>query len=230
MKETWVWYLGWEDPLEEGMATHPSILAWRIPWTEEPGGLQSMGLQRVRHNWSDLARGNLIYSGKLLRSGLEFKIWRVREMPSWQFWGGEQTNHFLNCYRGEWLLGPQSMTARNYILPTTRMCLKENLKVAQQCDCTYCHWTVLVNMVKRVLCYVIFTTIKKYYLIKTTISFWKTKKRKLQVSHEFPAWLTLFSHAGLCPENPVESCLECWLWNCKMMNGGCFATLNLQCF
>ena len=41
--------LGWEDPLEEEMATHPSILAWRIPWTEEPGGLQSTGL-RVRHN------------------------------------------------------------------------------------------------------------------------------------------------------------------------------------
>ena len=42
---------GWEDPLEKGMATHPSILAWRIPWTEEPGGLQSMGLQRVGHDW-----------------------------------------------------------------------------------------------------------------------------------------------------------------------------------
>ena len=43
-------YLGGEDPLEEGMATHSSILAWRIPWTEEPGGLQSMRLQRVRHD------------------------------------------------------------------------------------------------------------------------------------------------------------------------------------
>ena len=42
--------LGWEDPLEKGMATHSSILAWRIPWTEEPGGLQSMGSQRVGHN------------------------------------------------------------------------------------------------------------------------------------------------------------------------------------
>ena len=42
--------LGWEDPLEKGMATHSSILAWRIPWTEEPGGLQSMGLQRFGHN------------------------------------------------------------------------------------------------------------------------------------------------------------------------------------
>ena len=41
--------LGQEDALEEGMATHSSILAWRIPWTEEPGGLQSIGLQRVRH-------------------------------------------------------------------------------------------------------------------------------------------------------------------------------------
>ena len=46
-KETWVQSLDWEDPLEEGMATHLSILAWRIPWTEEPGGLQSMMLQRV---------------------------------------------------------------------------------------------------------------------------------------------------------------------------------------
>ena len=42
--------LGWEDPLEEGMATHSCILAWRIPWTGEPGGLQSTGLQRVRHD------------------------------------------------------------------------------------------------------------------------------------------------------------------------------------
>ena len=49
MQETQVCSLGWEDPLEKGMATHSSILAWRIPWTEEPGGLQSMGLQRVRH-------------------------------------------------------------------------------------------------------------------------------------------------------------------------------------
>ena len=49
MQETWVQSLGWEDPLEEDMATHSSTLVWRIPWTEEPGRLQSMGLQRVRH-------------------------------------------------------------------------------------------------------------------------------------------------------------------------------------
>ena len=50
MQGTWVQSLGQEDPLEKGMAAHSSILAWRIPWTEEPGGLQSMGLQRVGHN------------------------------------------------------------------------------------------------------------------------------------------------------------------------------------
>ena len=50
VEETWVQSLDQEDPLEKGMATHSSILAWRIPWTEEPGGLQSMGLQRVRHD------------------------------------------------------------------------------------------------------------------------------------------------------------------------------------
>ena len=51
-QETWVWSLGWEDPLEEGMAPHSSILARKIPWTEEPGGLQSMGSLRVGHNWA----------------------------------------------------------------------------------------------------------------------------------------------------------------------------------
>ena len=51
MLETRVWSLDPEDPLEKEMATHSSTLAWRIPWVEEPGGLQSMGLQRVGHNW-----------------------------------------------------------------------------------------------------------------------------------------------------------------------------------
>ena len=50
MKETRVGSLNWEDPLEKRRATHFSILAWRIPWTKEPGGLQSMGSQRVRHD------------------------------------------------------------------------------------------------------------------------------------------------------------------------------------
>ena len=50
MQETWVWYLSQEDPLEKEMETHSSIPAWEIPWTEEPGGLQSMGSQRMEHD------------------------------------------------------------------------------------------------------------------------------------------------------------------------------------
>ena len=51
-QDTQVPSLSWEDPLEKEMATYSSILAWRIPWTEEPGGLQSMGSQRIRHDWA----------------------------------------------------------------------------------------------------------------------------------------------------------------------------------
>ena len=54
MRETWVRSLGWEDPLEKEMETHSSTLAWRIPWTEEPGGLQSTGSQRVGLDWGTL--------------------------------------------------------------------------------------------------------------------------------------------------------------------------------
>ena len=52
VQETWVQSLSWEDPLEKEMATHSSILAWKISWTEEPGGPQSMGSQRVGHDWA----------------------------------------------------------------------------------------------------------------------------------------------------------------------------------
>ena len=52
MQEMWAWFLGQEDLLEEGMATHYSLLTWRIPWTEETGELQSIELQRVRHDWA----------------------------------------------------------------------------------------------------------------------------------------------------------------------------------
>ena len=50
MQETWVQTLGWEDSLEKGMATYSRVLAWRIPWIEKPGGLQSLGSQRVGHD------------------------------------------------------------------------------------------------------------------------------------------------------------------------------------
>ena len=75
-KETSVWSLGGEDPLEEGMERHSSILAWKIPWTEDPGGLQTIGLQRVRHNWSDLACIYCIYPRSLSYAYLDPKTSR----------------------------------------------------------------------------------------------------------------------------------------------------------
>ena len=61
-QETQIWYLGWEDSLEEEMATHSSIPAWKIAWIEEPGGLQSMGSQRVRHYWAHTHTHTRIHS------------------------------------------------------------------------------------------------------------------------------------------------------------------------
>ena len=61
MRESQVRSLGWEVPLEKEMATHSSILAWGIPWMEEPGGLQSMGSQRVRHNWASSLHFTSLY-------------------------------------------------------------------------------------------------------------------------------------------------------------------------
>ena len=70
-------FLGQEDHLEEGMATHSSILAWRIPWTEEPGGLQSMGSQRVRYDYvtnTYLLTPSLSYNIQLLQQKKEREI------------------------------------------------------------------------------------------------------------------------------------------------------------
>ena len=69
-RETWVQSLGQEDLLEKEMATHSSILAWKIPWTEEPGRLQSVGLQRVRHDWATslLPRAHICQSGLWLNT------------------------------------------------------------------------------------------------------------------------------------------------------------------
>ena len=71
MQETEVQALDQDDLLKEGMVTHSSILAWRIPWTEEPGGLQSKGLQRAGHDWSDLAHMQF--------SSLGLKIFDLRD-------------------------------------------------------------------------------------------------------------------------------------------------------
>ena len=90
---TWVRSLDWEDPLEEGRATHSSIFAWRIPRTEEPGGLQSMGSQRVRHDWSDWAQhGTQVWASGRLR----FEFWlHTDSFSSFRKWGNIS---FFNSY------------------------------------------------------------------------------------------------------------------------------------
>ena len=84
-QEMWVWSLGWEDPLVEGMATHSSILLVKIPWTEESGELQSMGLQRVRHDW---ARTHMHYHSSCLL--LLLLHWETDSLPlhhqRWWLW------------------------------------------------------------------------------------------------------------------------------------------------
>ena len=69
---TWIWFLVQEGCLEKGMATHSNILAWRIPWTEEPGGLQSIGLQSVGHDWSNLAHSTCLSWAYVILTELSF--------------------------------------------------------------------------------------------------------------------------------------------------------------
>ena len=84
IQETWVWSLGWEDPLEEGMATYSSTLAWRIPWTEEPGGLQSIGSQRVRPNWVHTRPDRDTESSDAVQDA-NIKIWLLLTLPIWSW-------------------------------------------------------------------------------------------------------------------------------------------------
>ena len=71
IRETQVRSLGWEDPLEKEIASHSSILPWRIPWTEEPGGLQSIGLQKVGHDWATMQQQQFIILTVLEIRGLK---------------------------------------------------------------------------------------------------------------------------------------------------------------
>ena len=92
MPETRVQSLGWEDPLEEGMAIHFSIPAWKIPWTEEPGSMQSTGSHRIGHDYSKLAHTHYstnlllgIYSTEILAHGSKVKCTKIHTAT---FWGG----------------------------------------------------------------------------------------------------------------------------------------------
>ena len=114
MQETGVRSLSWEDPLEKGMATHSSILAWRIPWTETPGRLQSMGLHRVRHNWATNTH----------------KIWNHPKCPSTDEWIKKMwyTHTHTYIYTHTYRRMPLNHT-KNEILPfaTTQMDLESTM-------------------------------------------------------------------------------------------------------
>ena len=128
VQESWVRSPGQEDPLEKGMATHSILHAWRTPWTEEPGGLQSMGLQRVRHDWATdrIKKAYCMYQA-LLDSG--YLQWRVKGTGHWYYILKEfkslqeQVPIFEVCglgigflrYEKQWIasqLGPETMPSQ----------------------------------------------------------------------------------------------------------------------
>ena len=102
MRETWGQSLGWEDPLEERMATASSILAWRIPWTEEPGGLQSMGSHRVGHDPTTKHRTKAFSKGINSSFINKLKLW---------IWWSSQIKHKVYAKDNKWKVG-QKVTPR----------------------------------------------------------------------------------------------------------------------
>ena len=86
---------GWEDPLEKGMATHSSILAWKIPWTEQPGELQPMGPQRVRHNW---VTNTFTFTHIFARLSINQSSLRILFLGIMVYWVllGEHSTFYLN--------------------------------------------------------------------------------------------------------------------------------------
>ena len=115
MQETqqiWVWSLGWGGPLEEGMAIHSSILAWRIPWTEKPGRLWPMGSQRVEHDWSDLVTRQqfLVVNPSIMACSHRFffvlKTFRIYSLSNFQIYNTvlklEEVIEFQLSYTKSW--------------------------------------------------------------------------------------------------------------------------------
>ena len=98
LQETWVQSLGEEEPLEEGMATHSSILAWRIPRSEETGELQSTGLQRVGHDWSHLACTHAHHNKCYRLNGLTDRHWFLTVLKAGKY-EDQGVNWFSSCWK-----------------------------------------------------------------------------------------------------------------------------------
>ena len=137
VQETWVRSLGWEDPLQKEMATHSSILAWKMPWTEEPGRLQFIASHRVKHYWYDLACihtwGQNVYTGlgwlKVLRSvgWVKFICIKIPE-ASWErvYSSGSESLVQTQClknWKGKAILKQPHVYPSNYFPVPVSSCL-----------------------------------------------------------------------------------------------------------
>ena len=99
--ETWVQYLGQEDPVEKGVATHSSILTWRVPWTEEPGGLQNMGSQRVTTEWLTLCIFKLAGNKLIVHKSTQTSPFPIRAAGLWKRNSGTEDSRHHSL--GVWL-------------------------------------------------------------------------------------------------------------------------------
>ena len=117
MQETRVWALGWEDPPEKEMATHSSTIAWKIPWTEEPGRLQSMGLQRVRHDWVT----SLSLSGRYYKcqNNHQIKTHMTQKLELSEMKSKRIMITMLKTSKGTFFLHPSDVYVRGFLLYPT---------------------------------------------------------------------------------------------------------------
>ena len=123
-QEMWVQFLGQEDPLEKEMATHSSILAWKIPRTGEPGRLQSMGLQRVKHDWARMhatqkLRGSQDEQGWLAPASFSITALAWKLAFTWGRWTWEEEEPLLRAQPG--LRGHMKMQAESIFLYPTQL-------------------------------------------------------------------------------------------------------------
>ena len=124
--ETRVQSLDQEDPLEKGMATHSSILAWRIPWTEEPIGPQSMGLKRVRHNWATNTFTYMLSTRHKSDSKTQTTSKNMgRDIPSKQ-WTKESWSGYTNSLKSDFTIKIITTDKKNFLLETKNDILRDH--------------------------------------------------------------------------------------------------------
>ena len=144
VQETQVRFVGQEDPLEEGMATHSTILAWKIPWTEEPGRLQSMGSQRVRYDW--VTNTWNIHLSSLFTFPICSKCRTTIELINVEFFG-----NLCNYKRTSFDDVSQFVIVNSQWLVTTRLIFKALVSFAKplepplHCTSVSCSWTKHVD-------------------------------------------------------------------------------------